>query len=159
MNLKNLCSFSQNIYKNRLLTEIILENEKEFDILFIQELPWYFIQNIPNSSNKEGNKIVGTSNHPIWIIFSRQLFNDNEHPKVITYINARLIQLCFVLRRDILNYRDISWVFFFNNGSILFMVNVYSDEHQLALKYFKNTKVDICNVLVMTGDFDIRDRD
>ena len=43
MNLKNLCSFSQNIHKNRLLTEIILENEKEFDILYIQELPWSFI--------------------------------------------------------------------------------------------------------------------
>ena len=126
---------------------------------FIQELPWSFIQNILSSSNNKGNKIIGILNHPIWITFSRQLFDDNEHPRVITYINARLIQLCFVLRGDILNYRDINWVFFFNNGFIFFMINVYSDEHQLALKYFKNTEVDICNVLVMTGDFDIRDRD
>jgi len=108
MNLKNLCSFSQNIHKNRLLTEIILENKKEFDILFIQELPWSFIQNIPSSSNKEGNKIIGISNHPIWIIFSIQLSNANKHPRVITYINTRLIQLCFALRRDILNHRDIN---------------------------------------------------
>ena len=27
------------------------------------------------------------------------------------------------------------------------------------LKYFKNTEVDICNILVMTEDFNIRDRD
>ena len=37
MILKNLCLFLQNIYKNRILTDIILENKKEFDILFIQK--------------------------------------------------------------------------------------------------------------------------
>ena len=35
MILKNLCLFLQNICKNRLPTKIILENKKEFDILFI----------------------------------------------------------------------------------------------------------------------------
>jgi len=37
------------------------------------------------------------------------------------------------------------------------MINIYSDANQIALKYFKDTKVKICNVLVMTGNFDIRD--
>ena len=104
---------------------------------FIQELPWSFIQNILISSNNKSNKIIGILNHPIWIIFSRQLFNDNKHPRVITYINARLIQLCFVLKRNILNHRDINWILFFNNGFIFFMINVYSDEHQLAFKVFQ----------------------
>jgi len=36
-------------------------------------------------------------------------------------------------------------------------MNVYSDSSHLALKYFKNTKVNIDNVLLMTGDFNIRD--
>ena len=37
--------FSQNVCKNRLLTDTILENNKYFDILFIQELcyDWYLI--------------------------------------------------------------------------------------------------------------------
>jgi len=30
-----------------------------------------------------------------WIIFSRQSIDKNEHPRVITYINIRLIQSCF----------------------------------------------------------------
>ena len=34
------------------------------------------------------------------------------------------------------------------------LINVYSDEHQSTLKYLKDTEV---NILVMTGDFDIRD--
>jgi len=37
------------------------------------------------------------------------------------------------------------------------MINVYSDVNQTALKYLKDTKANICNVLVITGNFNIRD--
>ena len=36
-------------------------------------------------------------------------------------------------------------------------INVYSDSFQVALKYLKDTKVDISNVLIITGNFNIRD--
>jgi len=36
-------------------------------------------------------------------------------------------------------------------------MNIYSDFSQSALKYLKNTKVNILNLLVMTGDLNIRD--
>ena len=39
MILKSLNFFLQNVYKNRLLTDTILENNKNFNILFIQESP------------------------------------------------------------------------------------------------------------------------
>ena len=35
MIVKNLNVFSQNVQKNRLLTDMILETNKDFDILFI----------------------------------------------------------------------------------------------------------------------------
>jgi len=38
------------------------------------------------------------------------------------------------------------------------MINVYSDEYQLALKYPKDIDVNICNILIMARDFNIRDR-
>jgi len=34
---------------------------------------------------------------------------------------------------------------------------MYSDSSQLALKYLKNTEANISNILVMTGDFNIKD--
>jgi len=40
-----------------------------------------------------------------------------------------------------------------------FILNVYSDEQQNALKYLKDTEVNLNNVLVMIGDFNIRDHD
>jgi len=39
--------------------------------------------------------------------------------------------------------------------SLLF--NIYSDLSQMTLKYLKNTEVNISNVLIMSGDFNIRD--
>jgi len=35
-------------------------------------------------------------------------------------------------------------------------MNIYSDSSHLALKYLKDIEVSIDNVLVMTGDFNIR---
>jgi len=37
------------------------------------------------------------------------------------------------------------------------MINVYSDTNQTALKYLKDTAANIWNVLVIAGDFNIRD--
>ena len=68
-----------------------------------------------------------------------------------------IFHICFSLQNNILNYRDIFCISFSNQGSIFFMINVYSDLSQLALKYLKDTEVNIPNVIIMTGDFNIRD--
>jgi len=36
-------------------------------------------------------------------------------------------------------------------------MNIYSDSSHSALKYLKDTEVNIDNILLMTGDFNIRD--
>jgi len=36
-------------------------------------------------------------------------------------------------------------------------MNIYSDASYSALKYLKNTEVNINNLLIMTGNFNIRD--
>jgi len=52
---------------------------------------------------------------------------------------------------------DLSCILFFNQGSSYFLINVYSDSSQLALKYLKNTEVNINNILIITKNFNIRD--
>ena len=61
------------------------------------------------------------------------------------------------MRKDILNHRDISYILFFNHDSVYFLINVYLDSFQVALKYLKNTEINISNVLIMIGNFNIRD--
>ena len=63
MILKSLKSFSQNVHKNRLLTDIILENNKNFNIIFIQEPYWSITHSILSSMSKEGEIIAGASYH------------------------------------------------------------------------------------------------
>ena len=116
-----------------------------------------FIWFIPSSLNKEGEKLVGVPNHPNWIIFSRNTSSNHDSPRVISYINVRLLQFCFSLQKDIFNHKDISYVSFFNNCSIYFFINIYSDSSQTALKYLKDIEANINNILVITGNFNIRD--
>ena len=75
---KEQCSYGLNI-----------RNIKNFNILFIQELPWLFIYIIPSSSNKEGDKVVDASNH-------------HDHSRIILYINIYLIAICFSLQKTFL---------------------------------------------------------
>jgi len=104
MILKSPNLFLQNVCKNRLLTEIILENNKNYDILFIQELLWFIICQILSSLSEEEENIVGTSHHLSWITFARSSTNGNDYLRVITYINAELIGLQFSLRKNIFNH-------------------------------------------------------
>ena len=93
----------------------------------------------------------------MWILFARNSNNENKHSKVLTYINIKYTRLYFFLRKDIINYKNINLVSFFNNSSMYFLINIYSDNHQSALKCLKDTKVNLNNILIMMGDFNIRD--
>jgi len=84
-------------------------------------------------------------------------YNIHDCLRVVTYVNIRLSSLCFSLHKDILSYKDILIVSFFINNNIFFLINIYSDFLYSALKYLKNTGVDIPNVLAMAGNFNIRD--
>jgi len=64
MIVKNLKIFSQNIRKNSLLVNTLLETLVHFDIILIQEPPWSEIQKIPSISNCEGDPLMGSSHHP-----------------------------------------------------------------------------------------------
>jgi len=64
MIMKNIKLFLQNIWKNRILTDTISETNKDFDIIFIQELTWLIICSIPSLSSKEEENVVGALSHP-----------------------------------------------------------------------------------------------
>ena len=63
MILKEIKIFSQNIQKNNLVVNTILETQFFFDIVFIQEPSWTTIYSIPSSKSKEGEELVRALNH------------------------------------------------------------------------------------------------
>ena len=154
MIIRNLKVFSQNVCKNSIITNTILETHSHFNILLIQEPPWSEIRKIPSSSNCDGEPLMGTSHHPNWIMFARHPSNSNDFPRVISYVN---ICLNFLLRRDLFNHCDINIISFTNNNICHYILNIYSNSSHSALKYLKDTEVNINHVLLMTGNFNIRD--
>ena len=64
MILKNLSLYLQNIHKNKVFINTILEAKKDFDIIFIQKPPWNIICSIPSSTSKKRDKVIDTSNYP-----------------------------------------------------------------------------------------------
>jgi len=65
--------------------------------------------------------------------------------------------IVFLLRKDIINHRDISLISFSNNNVCYYILNVYSDSSHTALKYLKDTEANIDNVILIMGDFNTRD--
>ena len=157
MIIKKLKIFLQNICKNSFIINTLLETLVHFDIILIQKPLWSEIHKIPSTSSCKGEPLMGSNHHPNWISFARIPLDNKDFSRVITYINIRLSPLCFLLCKDIINHRDISLISFFNNNICYYILNVYSDSSHLALKYFKDTEVNINNVVLITGDFNIRD--
>jgi len=157
MIVKNIKILSQNIHKNLLIINTLLETQTQFDIILIQEPLWSEIHKVPSSSNSEGDFLMGTCHHSNWIAFARFPLDRSDSSRVISYINIHLSSLCFLLHKDIINHRDISLISFFNNNVCYYIMNVYSNSSHTALKYLKDTEVNIENVLLMIGDFNIRD--
>ena len=147
--------FSQNIRKNSLIVKTILEIKSEFNIIFIQEPSWTTICSIPSSTNCEKDNMVSIVNHPNQLTFARNPINKSECPRVAIYVNIRLSLFHFSLHRNIINFKNILLVLFFNNNNIFWLMNIYSDSSYSALKYLKDTKVNIRNLLIMTGNFNI----
>ena len=90
-------------------------------------------------------------------MFGRVPLDSNNLSRVISYVNIHLSPLCFLLHKDVINHRDINLISFFNDNICFFILNVYSNSSHTALKYLKDTEVNISNVLIMTGNFNIRD--
>ena len=157
MIIQKLRIFSQNVRKNSIITSSILESYTQFDIILIQEPPWSEIRKIPSADNCEGEPLIGSCHHPNWIAFSRTPKDNNDFPRVISYVNICLSSLRFLFRKDIFDHRNINIISFSNNGRCHYILNIYSDSSHTALKYLKDTEVNINNVLLMTGDFNIRD--
>ena len=156
MILQNLRIFLQNVWKNSLIINTILETQIQFDIIFIQKSLWSEIRKIPSSSSSEGKDLIRTTHHPNWLLFARIPVDRLDSPRVIAYINICLSLLCFSLHSDIINHGDILLIPFLNNHVCYNIMNIYSDSSHMASKYLKDTEVNIDNILVMTGDFNIR---
>ena len=72
-------------------------------------------------------------------------------------INSRLSRLLFVLKRNIVNYRNIQILFFFNKDKYQSPINVYSDSLYITIDFLSNKALYVFNLLYIKGTFNIKD--
>jgi len=116
MNKHNLIIFSQNIRKNKTLTDTILEIQKnQTNIILIQEPSRFLIWHVLSNSNPNGNPLYRMSKHPDWSLFIQNESLIENFPRIATYINKCLNKIRFSLHLDFINHRDINIVAFHNH--------------------------------------------
>ena len=65
MIVKNIKIFLQNMWKNSLIINTILEIQFDFNIVFIQEPFWMIICTILSSKSRDSKELVRVPNYPI----------------------------------------------------------------------------------------------
>ena len=56
-----------------------------------------------------------TPNYLNWIMFSRPNTDDHNYLRVVIYINICLMTMCFSLRKDIFNFKNICYLKYLKN--------------------------------------------
>jgi len=152
--------FSQNVRKNKILTDTILENNKDTtDIISIQEPSRYLIHHIPSYTNSLGDPLYGFFNHPNWTLFIRQDPNQDNYARVATYVNKCLSKMRFTIRLDIVNHKDINILAFHCDHYTNFIINIYSNSNQTTIHFLQQNTINSDNMVIIIGDFNIRDSD
>ena len=103
--------FCQNVNRNiALLDSILASSIDDFDIIFIQELPWWLVRNAPSGNSPEGEPVIGTAIHLDWglIVHKSDLCNEGaDNPRVAVYVHKHLKGLRPGYCWDLIDHWDI----------------------------------------------------
>ena len=88
--------YLQNVQKNYVLVDSLLEFQKNlYDILFIQEPSWNFIQFASSTLSSSSQEVVGAPIYPEQIQVVRFPQDSEQTPRVMCFIHSRLSRLRF----------------------------------------------------------------
>ena len=137
-----------NIAKSYELCDVLLESCKDkYDVIFLQEPPWRTIRTAPSASSKEGDPVMGAPKHPAWTSMTRKPSQRERRtrPRVMAYVSTRLVKLRPAYRRDIVDHPDIFVLSVTSNDTNHYLMNVYNDDENSALKHLERVREGILN--------------
>ena len=78
--------YSQNVHKNQQWTQQLLTTlYNDYDLILIQEPPYFFVKNLPSGDNSDGVPEHDTCHDPKW---SKIFLNTN----ISVYVNEKLLR-------------------------------------------------------------------
>ncbi|TFK22183.1 Pol-like protein Pol-1, partial [Coprinopsis marcescibilis] len=150
-----------NIAHNYMHLDALLESSKEdFEILFVQELPWQTVRRAPSMATREGEAMIGAPNHPNWVSMVRWSGEDeNTRPRVMAYVSRRLAPLRPSMQSDILSHCNIIFMSLFRQQEVFTLCGIYSDEASTAIRLLDRLKESLSPCVYMAGDFNCHSKD
>jgi hypothetical protein len=142
---------SHNVNHSYEHVETLLQTVDIANVLFIQEPPRWLICHMFLTSSDEGKAVMGIPVHPDWSLFENPL--SNTVPCVSTYMHKCLLKLCPALWRDILSHHDLQVIFLRCSGEDLFLLNVYNNTYNCAVKCLSEAANFLPNFHFVVGDF------
>jgi Endonuclease-reverse transcriptase len=150
--------FSQNVNGNYAYTDSLLSDLYEnYDLLFLQEPPWWYIRAAPSSSSRDGTDVIGGPLNPNWGCLVRLLGLDSP-PRVMVYFSNHIANHRPGLHRDLVDHRDILLFSLGLGGDTLFYANVYLESQHTAILWLFDHVLELPALQLMCGDFNVRHR-
>jgi hypothetical protein len=137
---ESLHIYCQNVGCKQNWTINLLERMKSnFNILFLQELPWATVRYTASLTEKEGVPVKGPLIHPDWIsLYPKGSELDENHPHVLAYVNCAIHTIKPKLCSDIVNHCNVMIVTVRGHLGPLHLMNMYSDENGSAIRYIED---------------------
>jgi hypothetical protein len=130
---KEICVLSQNVNRNGLHVNMLLETQKDsYDIIFVQEPPWKVIHKTVSVTNPHGDDDIGAPKHPDWLYMVQPMVG-GDTPHIMAYVHNCLACLRPALRHDIINHCNILILSLHPAGDTVNLMNVYSDDHNYTI--------------------------
>jgi hypothetical protein len=147
--------FSQNVNGNYAYMDSLLSDLYEnYDLLFLQEPPWWYIRAAPSSSSRGRTDVIGGPLNPNWGALSGHLAW-TPPPRIMVYFSNRIANLRPGLCRDLVDHRDILLFSLGLGGDTLFYANIYLDSQHTAISWLFNHVLELPGLQLMCRDFNV----
>jgi ribonuclease HI len=144
---------SANVQKSALNHGLLLENNRDSDIIFVQEPYRGFIKIVSSTSSPDGEDYCHTTAHRSFICLGY-----SEKTRVLIYVNVRWRSASPQLRTALVRHDDVACVTLRVAGEEMLFVNVYNDSRTFsAVTHLLGCAELLPKVTVMAGDFNLRD--
>lgn len=132
---------------------LLLENNRDADIICIQEPCWSYVKQVASTSDPEGDPYFNTANHRHFITLGA-----SESSRVVVFVHReRWRRANPRIRTACIQHNDILCVSMRINGTDFSFLNVYNDSRTFSALHELSSRADsLPPIAFMVGDFNLR---
>lgn len=142
---------SQNVQKSWANATLLLETNKNADMIMMQEPPWRKVKTVVSTTNPDGDDYNNTVAHRDFVCIGA-----HEKARAITYVHKRWAKTG-PRQVSTIKHDDIVCVALTGRQRTIHMMNVYNDSvNRAAMEYIREREDNLPKLTVLAEDFNAR---